>query len=49
MEDGDEENRKPWELMTAEPFRDIDKGKRKMKDLQRKLPENITSIITAIQ
>jgi len=35
--------------MTAEPFRDIDQRKRKVKGLQGKLPENITSIITAIQ
>jgi hypothetical protein len=49
MEDGDVENRKPWELVTAEPLRDVHKEKRKMKGLQGKLPENITSIVTAIQ
>jgi hypothetical protein len=33
MEDGDAENRKLWELTTAEPLKDIDKEKRKMKGL----------------
>ena len=49
MADGDAENRKPWELMTAEPLIYIEKERRKTKGLQGKLPENITSIITAIQ
>jgi len=49
MEDGDAENRKPWKLVIAEPLRYTDKEKRKMKGLQGKLPEKITSIITAIQ
>ena len=49
MEDGDAENRKPWELMTAEPFMDIEQWKREVKGLQGKRPENIPSVITAIQ
>lgn len=49
MEDGCAEKRKPWELVTAEPLRYIEKEKRKMEGLQGKLPENITSIITAIR
>jgi hypothetical protein len=49
MEDGGETNRKPWQLVTAKPLRDIGKEKRKKKGLQAKLPENITSILTAVQ